>query len=134
MIPHHFQDFIDKKIKLRKQDLIEKQNLQITVHPDFAKIFKASESISSQRGMSYFLIRLPKKSIYQQKYEKIYEEKKQLKEQAKDQNYKLQFLNDKICDFEEIEKKHDKYSGKLHKLFELGIINKDGEPITRSKT
>ena len=77
---------------------------------------------------------MPKKSVYQQKYEKIYEEKKQLEEQVKNKNYKLQFLNDKICDFKEIEKKNDEYSGKLHKLFELGIINEDEEPITRSKT
>ena len=72
---------------------------------------------------------MPKKSTYQKKYEEIYEEKKDLEKQTKDQNYTIGILNDKICEFEEIEKKYDYYSGKLHKLFELGIITEDGEPI-----
>ena len=129
LIPEEFKLFIDEKVKLRRQALIKQQNLKMTIHPDFANIFKSSNAISSERGKSYFLTRLPKKSVYQQKYEEIRKEKKELEKQTKDQNYKIQFLNDKILDYEEIEKKHDEYSSKLHKLFELGLISEDGEPI-----
>ena len=52
-----------------------------------------------------------------------------LEKQTKDQNYTIGILNDKIFEFEEIEKKYDDYSGKFHKLFELGIITEDWEPI-----
>ena len=129
LIPEDFQDFIDNKVKLRRQSIIKQQNLKMTINPDFVNIFKSSNAISSEKGKSYFLTRLPKKSTYQKKYEEIYEEKKDLEKQTKDQNYTIGILNDKICEFEEIEKKYDNYSGKLHKLFELGIITEDGEPI-----
>ena len=72
---------------------------------------------------------MPKKSSYQQKYENILEENKELETKTREKHDPIKFLNDKIWNFEEIEKKHDDYAEKLHKLFELGIIIEDGDPI-----
>ena len=91
LIPEEFKLFIDEKVELRRQALIKQQNLKMTIHPDFANIFKSSNAISSERGKSYFLTRLPKKSVYQQKYEEIREEKKNSKNRQKTKTTQFSF-------------------------------------------
>ena len=129
LIPEDFQNFIDEQVNLRRQFLLRHQNLKMTVHPEFVNIFKSSKAISFEKGKSHYLARFPKKSVYQTKYESIVEEKKELEKQASEQNYNIRLLNDKILEFEEIEKKHDEYADKLHKLFELGVITEEGDFI-----
>ena len=102
LVSDDFQNYIDEKVKL-----IEQQNLRMTINPEFVNIFKSSNAISSEKGMNHYLTRLPKKSSYQQKYEDIFEENKELETKTREQHDTIRFLNDKIWDFEEIEKKHD---------------------------
>ena len=70
--------------------------------------------------------------MYQKKYEEIYEEKRISR--RKNQNYTIKIHNDKICEFEEHEKKYENNSGKLHKLFESGIITEDGDQLKIIRT
>ena len=41
LIPEDFQDFIDNKVKLRRQSIIKQQNLKMIINPDFVNIFKS---------------------------------------------------------------------------------------------
>ena len=56
---------VDKKIKVRNQKLIASQNLMINAKDEFINIFKNSQSISSLKGKSQYLVRTPKKTKYQ---------------------------------------------------------------------
>ena len=78
LVSDDFQNYIDEKVKLRRQNLIKQQNLRTTINPEFANIFKSSNTIFSEKGKSHYLARLPKKFSYQQKYEDIFEENKEL--------------------------------------------------------
>ena len=60
MIPDKFQKYIESKIEERKQQLINSQNLGISVQPEFIKLFKQSKSISTVKEKSHFLARIPK--------------------------------------------------------------------------
>ena len=52
--PLSLQDFIDKKIKKRKQTFIEKPKILKTLHRDFDRLFKEIESMSLERKKQLF--------------------------------------------------------------------------------
>ena len=62
LVSDDFQNYIDEKVKLRRQNVIKQQNLRMTINPEFVNIFKSSNAISSEKGKSHYLARLPKKS------------------------------------------------------------------------
>ena len=74
LIPQEFKEFIDKKVKERKQSIIKSQNLGANIMPQFVNIFKTSNSVSLHKGKSHFLIRQSQKTKLQAKLEKIEEE------------------------------------------------------------
>ena len=78
LVSDDFQNYIDEKVKLRRQKIIKQQNLRMIINPEFVSIFKSSNVISSEKGKGHYLTGLPKKSSYQQKYEDIFEENKEL--------------------------------------------------------
>ena len=60
LIPHDFQTFFTEKEEIRKQDLIESQNLTINAKPEFIDIFRKSLTVSEMKGRSHFLTRMPR--------------------------------------------------------------------------
>ena len=60
LLTREFNEFIESKVNIRKQELIQSQNISIAAKPEFIKIFKNSESISNSKGKSHFLARMPK--------------------------------------------------------------------------
>ena len=65
LVSDDFQNYIDKKVKLRKQNLIKQQNIKMTINYELINIFKSSNVISSEKEKSHFLARLPKKFSYE---------------------------------------------------------------------
>ena len=55
-----FNEFIESKTELKKQELIESQNIGVSAKKEFIEIFKNSRSIWIVKGKSHFLVRLPK--------------------------------------------------------------------------
>ena len=60
IIPDKFQKYIELKIEERKQQLINSQSFGVSVRPEFIKLFKQSKSISTVKGKSHLLTRVPK--------------------------------------------------------------------------
>ena len=71
-------EFVQEKVEERREKLIYTQNLRISVQPEFIKIFKASQFISTVKGKSYYLTRLPKPTKDHIKIQKLEEEKKEI--------------------------------------------------------
>ena len=56
MLAKEFYEFIELKVDLRYQELIKSQNLGISAKSRLIKIFKDSQSISSVKEKSIFLL------------------------------------------------------------------------------
>ena len=83
IIPDKFQKYIELKIEERKQQLINSQNLGISVQPEFIKLFKQSKSISTVKK-SHFLTRIPKPTKDKIIIKRFEEERKEFSEKEKD--------------------------------------------------
>ena len=70
-----FNEFIESKTELRKQELIKSQNIGVSAKKEFIEIFKNSQSISSVKGKSHFLARVPKPTKDQMKVRQLEEDK-----------------------------------------------------------
>ena len=85
LLTEDFNAFIEDKINIRKQELIKSQNISVSVKPEFDKIFQNSQSISSSKGKSHFLARMPRPTTDQEKI-------RQLEEDKSDNFYKAKVL------------------------------------------
>ena len=77
LIRDEFQKYIDDKVAKRKKELIKNQNLGIRAKPEIVEIFRRSQVISTMRGKSQFLVRMPKETK-EQKLISVLEEEKRL--------------------------------------------------------
>ena len=129
LIPEKFKEFINLKIKKRNQELIESQNLGIHVKSEFIDIFNNSQSISTMKGKSHFLARAPKKKKHQLKVEKVEEERKEAFSKVEELKRNLESLKFKMEEYKVKQRDADRNTDKLSKLYELGLIDKNGDPI-----
>ena len=74
-MPHDFQTFVAEKEEIRKQDLIESQNLTINAKPEFIDIFRKSQAVSVMKRRSHFLTRKPRVTKDKQMIKALEEEK-----------------------------------------------------------
>ena len=123
IIPDKFQNYVQTKVEERRQQLIDTQNLGISVQPEFINIFKSSQSISTVNGKFHFLTRLPKPTKDQMRIQKLEEEKKEIIFKAKGTETQLLELKRKLKELEDDQKFADDNAEKLSKLFELGVID-----------
>ena len=75
LMPHDFQTFVAEKEEIRKQDLIESQNLTINAKPEFIDIFRKSQAVSVMKGRSHFLTRKPRVTKDKQMIKALEEQK-----------------------------------------------------------
>ena len=129
LIPEKFKEFINLKIKKRNQELIESQNLGIHVKSEFIDIFNNSQSISTMKGKSHFLARAPKKIKDQLKVEKVEEERKEAFSKVEELKRNLESLKFKMEEYKVKQRDADINTDKLSKLYELGLIDENGDPI-----
>ena len=103
--------------------------MNITAKKEFIDIFKASNAISLEKGKRYFLASAPLKSKQQIKLEKSEEQKKEndiIILRLKD---KIEALNTKLDEFEHKQLTNEDYAEKMGKLYDLGLIDEEGNPI-----
>ena len=60
---------------MRKKEMIDAKNIDVCAKLEFIEIFKNSQSISSMKGKSHFLARMPMLSRDQLKVKQLEEEK-----------------------------------------------------------
>ena len=85
-------------------------------------------SVSIEKGKSYFLARAPRKYKQQIKLEKSEEQKKEDDSIIQLLKSKIVQLNTKLDEFENKNLENEDYSDKMSKLYELGIIDEEGNP------
>ena len=129
LITDEFQEFIKMKVEKRNKEIISSQNLGIKATSEFVEIFKRSQSISTTNGKSHFLTRNPKITKEQQKIITLEEEKKELDSKASILKEELNDLKSKMNDLQHQQEISDSNNDKLSKLYELGIIDENGELI-----
>ena len=132
LISDKFKEFINIEIKRRNKELITNQNLGISARPEFIEIFRNSQSISTMKGKSHFLVRTPKPTKAQVKMNKLEEEKKEAYTKATLMQRDLDSLKLKIKEFEFNQRESDMNADKLSKLYDLGLIDENGDPINNS--
>ena len=130
IIPEKLNMLVDKKIKERNQKLIASQNLMINAKEEFISIFKNSQSISSLKGKSQYLVRAPKKTKDQLVIQNLVEENKEVMSKVSKLKKELDILQNKMADYDELQKEADLNAGRLQKLLEIGIIDADANLIS----
>ena len=100
--------------------------------PQFVNIFKTSNSVSLQKEKSNFLIRQPQKTKLQAKLEKIEEEKSYSDKRTSICIRKLDELWAKIKELEEKQIDFDDNIDKLSKLYQLELIDEEGNPVNKN--
>ena len=129
LIPEKFKEFINSRIKKRNKELIESQNLGVKINREFIDVFKNSQSISTMKGKSHFLTREPNKTKDQLKIDKIEEEKEKPHSKIDMMKRDLQLLKLKMEEYALKQREADINTDKLAKLYELGLIDENGDPI-----
>ena len=129
LLNEEFNKFIGEKVEIRKQEFIKSQNISVSVKPEFLKIFKNSQSISYSKGKSHFLARMPRPTKDQEKIKQLEEEKVDSYYKAKVLKLEIEELKDKMKKLEDEQRDAEDNVEKLSKLYELGIIDENGELI-----
>ena len=83
-----------------------------------------------EKRKSYFLARASQKSLQQLKIEKYQKEKKDDSDLINNLRNKINDLNSKLDEFEKKQQLNEDYTDKMSRLYDLGIIDEDGNPIS----
>ena len=129
MIQDKFKKFANKKIDERNKKLIASQNLMIDAKDEFISIFKNSQSISTSKGKSQFLVRAPKKTKDQLMIQDLVGENKIVIDKISKLKRELDILQNKMADYDELQREADLNAERLHKLLEMGVINENDNLI-----
>ena len=129
LMTREFNNFIESKISIRKNELIHSQNIMISAKPNFLEIFKNSQSISSMKGRSHFLARMPKPTKEQLKVKQLEEEKINADYKVKVFKLEIDELKIKLEELEQKQIESEENIDKLSKLYDLGVIDENGELI-----
>ena len=115
IIHEKFQSFVQAKVEERREQLIDTQNLKISVQSELINIFKASHSISTVKRKSHYLTCLPKPTKDYIKIQKLEEEKKEIIFKTKNTETQLDELKLKLKELDADQKHTDENAGKLSK-------------------
>ena len=125
--PWSIPEYMNDKISEREAELLKQKNLFVNATPEIIDIIKRSNAISTSKGKSHFLLRSP---IKRKSKRQIEQEK--MKAEA-DENYvnelqdKLEEMRSTIEQFDQINEEAFENKEKLAKLYQLSIIDSDGD-------
>ena len=123
LMREEFHKFIQEKINKRKQELIKSQNLGVKAISEFVNIFRRSQAVSTMKGKSHFLVRVPKENKDKTIVKKFEEEKSQNESKIKSLNKEIDNLKFKLQVLEDYQRDNDDNMEKLSNLYKLGIID-----------
>ena len=129
LMREEFHKFIQEKINKRKQELIKSQNLGVKAISEFINIFRRSQAVSTMKGKSHFLVRMPKENKDKKIVKKFEEEKSQNESKIKSLNKEIDNLKFKLQELEDFQRDNDDTMEKFSNLYKLGLIDEDGLPI-----
>ena len=112
----------------RTEYILDKKQMKVRALPEFIKLFQDSTSISTHKGRTHFLINSLSNKMWgnypKNKNEKLWDAEKEIELLR----LGLKRVEEKLTSMENIEKENDKHKAKLAKLYELEVIDSDGEP------
>ena len=114
---------MDKREKL----IIMNRGLQVEAVPEIISIFSRSKNVSLMNGRTYFLLRKKRNPGKGSLLDREMEEAEETKENITKLTSKIEELEEKINVHQRREDELLQDKEKLCKLYELGIIDSDGE-------
>ena len=129
LLEEEFKEFINDKWRARELKVIKNKNLGITAKNEFVEIFRNSKSISTSRGKTYFLARSTRERVEEIKDFAGEEEEKHGENETDQLKKKIDELSEKLQEHEMMEEEASKHKKSLAKLYDLGIVNSDGEYV-----
>ena len=114
---------MDKREKL----IIMNRGLQVEAVPEIVSIFSRSKNVSLMKGRTYFLLRKKRNPGKRSLLDREMEEAEETKENITKLTSKIEELEEKINVHQRREDELLQDKEKLCKLYELGIIDNDGE-------
>ena len=124
-----FKNFVNSAMLNREKEMIIRKDLNVSAIPEIVKIFKTSNNVSYTNGRTHFLMRtknfLRKRKYFEMEVDGV-EETKQINNSLQE---KIKQLEAKIDDYKKNEDLFLQDKEKLVKLYEMGKIDSDGEPV-----
>ena len=124
----------------REEKYITKKSIRMNVKPEFAQLFRWSQTTSSiaknynnleNPGKFYHHVKSAKdrrKNKIDAKNNEDMMERERSMNEFKDK--KIQILEEKLDALDELKKEHKKYSDKLDKLYQNGLIDLNGDLLS----
>ena len=124
-----FSDYIMAAMDKREKLIIMNRGLQVEAVPEIVSIFSRSKNVSLMNGRTYFLLRKKRNPWKRSLLDREMEEAEETKENITKLTSKIEELEEKINVHQRREDELLQDKEKLCKLYELGIIDSDGEYI-----
>ena len=124
-----FSDYIIAAMDKREKLIIMNRGLQVEAVPEIVSIFSRSKNVSLMNGRTYFLLRKKRNPGKRSLLDREMEEAEETKENITKLTSKIEELEEKINVHQRREDELLQDKEKLCKLYELGIIDSDGEYI-----
>ena len=85
-----FREWVDKRVGLRHEKVKDKEELYVELDPEIAKVFRASNAVSTSNGRSYHMMKAtakPRRTKEEIKRDKELEEARKLEIELKLERY-----------------------------------------------
>uniref|UniRef100_A0A7S3JAA4 Uncharacterized protein n=1 Tax=Euplotes harpa TaxID=151035 RepID=A0A7S3JAA4_9SPIT len=128
-VEEKFKNFISEQRKKREQKIIAHKNLAVDALPEFVNIFKKSTEVSTSRGKSYFVTRNYVPVLSKKRQVEFEKKQKQEEERHNEFTDKIKSIEEEIQKYESKEGENDHNREILSKLFEMQVIDGDGNLI-----
>ena len=143
LIPDELQKMVDRAVEEREEKYTKKKNIAMKMLPEFQSLFVETKEISSkayfgnevgENGRFYTMIRKADQ-IRTKKAERLLNQQRErdTRQEVEIRDKAIEELKQKIKDFEEISKENDKNAEILSRLYEVGIINKEGDLLEKNE-
>ena len=142
IIQEEFQVYITKMLDQREEKYIQKKSIRIKALPEFVELFKNTSYLSSKiilavsssietNGKFANMVKGSKKKREGKKQKRENHEEEKVGAELIDQkNRKIEELEQQLRIFEKMKIENNKNGEKLNKLYQLGMINDQGEPVS----
>ena len=146
LIPDELQKMVDRAMEEREEreeKYTKKKKIAMKVLPEFQSLFAETKEISSkayfgneigENGRFFRMIRKADQ-IRTKKAERLLNQQRErdTRQEVEIRDKVIEELKQKIKDFEEISKENDKNAEILSRLYEVGIINKEGDLLEKNE-
>ena len=124
-----FSSFISEAMDKREKMLIMNRGLKVEAIPEIVSIFSRSKNVSVMNGRTHFLLRKGKHHGKKSLQDREMQDAEEAKENISRLTNKIKELEERVNVHQSRENSLLQDKEKLCKLYELGIIDSDGEYI-----